>query len=552
MDTEFVLTVEEVLKRPLFHGARVLAGDSGLHRQVRWVHILEVSNIDKLTHGQELILTTGNAFKSDMAFSVRYLEQLINQGVSCLCIELGHYLDAVPEQMIEVARQHEFPLIVFPGAIRFVDITQDLHSLIINQHHQMLQDLERVSREFHRMTLTSKGTSSVLKLLHSSTTAQVVYLPVQGQPRFIPDMPVRSQTPLLHFLSPVMAEIVENKAKSDDTSPYLLEYEHQTVIIQPAGALGKTWACLVMLLKHKPREYDYLILDAASLSISQDLLRKRYIEERKLYAENLWVDDLLHDRLKDENQIRSLLGTDYKRLNDASYQVCLVELEPLEEQASQHMDEGHESAGIHLSLLLRPIFEQYFFYPLITLKNNKLVVVAIDLNRKLPAKARLGMVFESLQHLHIREKIDSYKLLVGVGKTYEKLIHAHFSYQEAIQSLSLYACFDKPVLFFEELGVFQLLFNINDRDVLHAFVHNYLGPIIEHDQNKGSELLHTLKVFLDHDGSKQIAAQHLYIVRQSLYYRLDKIAELLGPDFMSPDNRIALQVALRAYQLLHT
>jgi PucR family transcriptional regulator, purine catabolism regulatory protein len=143
-------------------------------------------------------------------------------------------------------------------------------------------------------------------------------------------------------------------------------------------------------------------------------------------------------------------------------------------------------------------------------------------------------------------------VMMGVGKTYMKLTNAHLSYQEAIQALSLYPCFAKPLLFFDELGVFQLLFNMKDQHVLLSFVHNYLGPLIEHDRSKGSELLHTLKVYLDHDGSKQIAAQHLFIVRQSLYYRLDKISELLGEDFMAAENRIALQVALRAYQFMQS
>jgi purine catabolism regulator len=551
LDSEFVLNVEEVLKRPLFQGVQVLAGHNGLKRRVRWVHILEVSNIEKLTHGEELILTTGNAFKSDADFSVTYLEQLIKQNVSCLCIELGHYLDAVPEQMIKVANRHQFPLLVFPGSIRFVDITQDLHALIINRHHKILQDLEGISREFHRLTLTSQGTSKVLKLLHTSTTAQVIYLPVQGQPRFIPDVSVQKQKSLLDFLSPYRSEIFEREPSGTHDYPYLLKYENQTVILQPAGALGKTWACLVMVLGHKPQEYDYLILDSASLSISQDLLRKRYMEERKLYTENLWVDDLLHSRLKDDEQLKSFMGTDYNKLNELNYQVCLIEFEPMDEKTENSLDEGHETTGIHLSLLLRPIFEQHSFFPLITLKNNRLVVIAIDLNSKRAVKTRLHQVFTSLLQLHTEEKSGSFKLLIGVGKSYVKLINAHLSYQEAIQALSLYPCFEKSVLFFDELGVFQLLFNINDRNILHAFVQNYLGPLIEHDHNKGSDLLRTLRVYLDHDGSKQIAAQNLYIVRQSLYYRLEKIAELLGADFMSPEKRIALQVALRAYQLLH-
>ena len=105
--------------------------------------------------------------------------------------------------------------------------------------------------------------------------------------------------------------------------------------------------------------------------------------------------------------------------------------------------------------------------------------------------------------------------------------------------------------FFDELGVFQLLFHIPDKQILHAFVRTYLGPILDYDQTKGSELLRTLKVYLDNDGSKQVAAQQLFIVRQSLYYRLEKIEELLGADYMLPEKRLALQVGIRAYQLIH-
>ncbi|MDF2937464.1 MAG: hypothetical protein K0Q90_2837, partial [Paenibacillaceae bacterium] len=43
----------------------------------------------------------------------------------------------------------------------------------------------------------------------------------------------------------------------------------------------------------------------------------------------------------------------------------------------------------------------------------------------------------------------------------------------------------------------------------------------------------------------------LFIVRQSLYYRLEKLKELLGEDFMVPETRLAISVALRAYQMLH-
>jgi PucR family transcriptional regulator, purine catabolism regulatory protein len=547
LNQDYQLTVQEALERPHFQHAYIAAGKQGLQRLVRWVHIIEVIHFEELLQGGEMILTTGAAFKSDTQLFMTYLEQLIKRNVSCLCIELGHYLSSVPQEWIKIAEEYEFPLIIFPQAVRFIDITQDIHAHIINQHHQTLQDLEKISRQFHRMTLTSQGVTHVLQLLQSSTKAQVIYVPSEGQPKFIPPVASRESQRLLELLD---AKLQESSETGNTVSPMLIEVDGRTIIVQHVGAMGKTWAHIVMVLSHKPKEYEYLILDSASLSIAQDLLRKRYMEERKLYSQTLWVDDLLHLRIRDEEQVKVLIGKDFKKLNALSYHVCLIEFEQeqLQEGAYSYDGDGIESLGIHLSLAVRTVFEQHAFYPLITLKNNRLVVVAFDQTPKRPAKKRLQHVFQSLQQMKAEEEI---KLVIGVGQAGRNMMHAHVGYQEAIQAISLSPTLRGTVLFFEELGVFQLLFHIADKQTLHTFVRTYLGPLIDHDQTRGSELLRTLKVYLDHDGSKQIVAQQLFIVRQSLYYRLEKIEELLGQDYMSPEKRLALQVAIRAYQLLN-
>ena len=186
--------------------------------------------------------------------------------------------------------------------------------------------------------------------------------------------------------------------------------------MQPVGAMGKTWAHIILVLGRKPQEYEYLILDSASLSIAQDLLRKRYMEERKLYSQTLWVDDLLHLRIRDEEQIKVLIGHGFKQLNELPYHVILIEFEhrQIENQSVLEDGEGLESAGIHLSLAARSIFEQHMFHPLLTLKNNRLVVVAFDKMSKRPAKERLQQVFQSLQLMKAEEEME---LTIGVGQS---------------------------------------------------------------------------------------------------------------------------------------
>lgn len=548
MELETNVTVSDILKRPLFQGAIVAGGNKGLSRRIRWVHIIETAKFGPLIHGEEMILTTGLAFKLDGQSMGTYVERLAEKNVSCLCIELGEHFEELPEEMVEAANRCELPLIVFPQTVRFVDITQDLHSLIINKHHKALKDLESISREFHRLTLTAQGVPQVLKLLHSRTAAQVIYYPVHGQPVCVPSAPQIEQKKLLLELTEHLQQIPDNNSYAAPLEWTLGDHRH--VIVHPVGALGETWAYLAIILQQKPQEYDYLILDSASLSIAQDLLRTRYVQERKLYTENLWLDDLLHMRLNHEEQIKTFLGADYNKLNTAPYRVCLIELDHERPQETHHEDGGIDSSGIHLSMLLRALLEQHSYHPYFTWRKNGLAVIVFDFNTKNNSIEGLRHVFDSLKHSRIEGLAEELKMTIGIGGRRTGFKQAHLSYQEAIHAASLHNCFEKSALFFDELGVYQLLFN-NDKNVLQTFVHHYLGPLIEHDETRGSALLHTLKVYLDCDGSKQIAAQKLYIVRQSLYYRLEKMAEMLGPNYMEPENRLALQLALRAYQMLN-
>ncbi|WP_164820218.1 PucR family transcriptional regulator, partial [Paenibacillus pasadenensis] len=115
-----------------------------------------------------------------------------------------------------------------------------------------------------------------------------------------------------------------------------------------------------------------------------------------------------------------------------------------------------------------------------------------------------------------------------------------------------YACEDAgELLCYEQLGVLQLLPALDDGRRLQAYVARHLGPLLEADRLRGGELLRTLQVFLDADGSKQEAARRLYVARQSLYYRLERIEELIGPVWLDPERRLAAELALRAYRLLH-
>ncbi|MBO1909978.1 PucR family transcriptional regulator ligand-binding domain-containing protein, partial [Microvirga sp. 3-52] len=163
---ELKLTVRGVLARETFNCAKVIAGAKGLDRQVKWSHILETTEFESLINGGELILTTGVGLQLDLASQTKYIKRLIEKGVAGICIEKGSSFKKVPKEIIALADEFNFPIIVFEKIVKFVDITQDLHTFIINQHHQMLSQLDTLSRKFISLSLTHNGILKILQELH--------------------------------------------------------------------------------------------------------------------------------------------------------------------------------------------------------------------------------------------------------------------------------------------------------------------------------------------------------------------------------------------------
>lgn len=75
-----------------------------------------------------------------------------------------------------------------------------------------------------------------------------------------------------------------------------------------------------------------------------------------------------------------------------------------------------------------------------------------------------------------------------------------------------------------------------------------LHALILNDQQKGSEYLHTLELYLQNETSISRTAEALYIHRSSLLKRLDKIYRILGNSLETPNERLYLRMCL---SLLH-
>lgn len=106
------------------------------------------------------------------------------------------------------------------------------------------------------------------------------------------------------------------------------------------------------------------------------------------------------------------------------------------------------------------------------------------------------------------------------------------------------------VVLANDLGVYDLLASVVADAALERFIVDQLGPILEQDARRASDLMLTMDAYLEAGLSKTAAAAALGIRRQTLYARLERISQLLGGlDLEDRQRRTALDLALVSWRM---
>ncbi|MBL0389460.1 PucR family transcriptional regulator [Tumebacillus sp. ITR2] len=539
MKKESLLTVEDVLKRPLFQHAEVVGGRQGLSRAIRWVHILESAQRGCFLDGGELVLSTGVGFGQDPEKWMAYLHELIQYKTAGLCVELGEFLSAVTPEMVELADHHRFPLVVFHQPVRFVEITLDLHELIVNLHTQALRALGRYAQRIQKLTLESLSLSSVLAHFQNVVHSQTFFLPTEGKALFAPAMPQSVQTEMRELLQGALGASesfgagIQSDGERGGQGLFSIS-ERKQVLYQPVMTMGFEMGILgIVLFEREVDEFLSLTLDYTTTAVAQCLMRKMNVQEQTFDRQDRLVDEMLENKLLVEEDVRQLLQI--QPSGTCGYRAVIVEVFGGEEDVVSEED---------LLCVFRPVFSRSGFQAVLRVKGQRFFLLLTDLLSYSEPRGRLQKAMAELERLTRQAFGAGSGIRYGVSRSSRQYAQAYWFFQEAEQVMQV-----AGTDFFEELGVYRLLLQVKEEHVSASFVEDYLGPLLAYDREHGTQFVTTLRLFLDHYDSKQEAAHRLYVSRQTLYQRLEKIRELLGEDFLSsPEKRLCLSVALRAYE----
>ncbi len=82
---------------------------------------------------------------------------------------------------------------------------------------------------------------------------------------------------------------------------------------------------------------------------------------------------------------------------------------------------------------------------------------------------------------------------------------------------------------------------------LVPFIDQLIRPLLDHDKRRGSQLLATLRTFIEQQGALQSTAELQYLHVNTVRHRLARITVIVGRNPLDDSDRVSLSIALWAY-----
>ena len=137
----------------------------------------------------------------------------------------------------------------------------------------------------------------------------------------------------------------------------------------------------------------------------------------------------------------------------------------------------------------------------------------------------------------------------GLGGPEPGLEGIRRAYLEAREALEIGLALELPdeVFRFDELLLYHFL--RSEPALIGRFVTRTLGPLLDYDERRKGELVKTLEAYFAADGSVKLAGEALFAHPHTVSYRLKQIEKLTGWSLRDAEDKLRLQLALRAHRL---
>ncbi len=493
-------------------------------------------------YGGELALVSMDILRSydNRITLVEVVQSLAEVGVKAVAVA-----GEIARGVVPIANERELCLLSLPQGANLASTERAVNKLILNQSAQLTERAIDIQRQLARLAAENRNLNSLIQVIARATDQPVVVHDDAGvlMEQVYPSASKRSMSGRALMQSLPYGAFQKWLEKESPTAAGVIvpsPIGYTTVLKVEKRIAGY----LSLVGKGEPLdEFDRLVLTYGADVCAIELAKTRAIATAVEQTRGDWVQMWLSGTPSDEDALlaraqqsgfdvhTSFVVAVFKAMTESGHVLPLESLMSLvRDDMARRQVNG--AVGQYVDVIVA-------LYPL-------------------ENAAHLPRLRGQIDELRVQLATRTPSGLVGAGisRPCAGIAGLREGYREAKDALNIAQELGEKdkTTFYGDLKLFQLLLALKDTSLpqLRRFHQETIAALVEHDARKQSELIRTLEGFFDANGNLAKASLDLDVHRNTLVYRLERIAELTNMNLDDADNRLVLHLALKIDRVLAT
>lgn len=517
---------------------KIVAGYQGLKNRISSMNMMESPDIAHWALPGQFIVTTGYCIRDDVNVQKQVVVDLADNKCAGLGIKIMRFFRTIPAHMIDIANQRGLPLIELPSDC---NISEFMHETMKNVYAKQMERIEQsftLYKIFSNLAHKENALEEITQMLGDMLESSIIITDV--------DWCVACRSKASKFDTyecQLLPSTIKIKDEDQDEFGFILRDNVQVD--------GTTLFRHLYPLNFENMSYGYLVIISKDEVFSElDLLAIQHAGT--LAALSMFKNyDAVHASTRKENYVFSLLRgtllgseTVYKRgaflgfYIDSFYTCVVVDIE----QEKKHEIGQKIVRDLRQSYLLKRSNACILNY-------EDKVVILLNVHHVTGTWWQERGIEELMEEIILLAKATLEDCVIGVGSPYS-LLELRKSYEEALKVIRLEKKrvhnFNQGVSFYPPNRAESLLVTLPQEEKLELR-REILAKLEKYDDENDSGLVETLQTYFENDRNISQSARKLYIHRNTMIYRMKKIAEMSAIDFDDNNSLLLAQIAIKLY-----
>lgn len=519
------LTIREAMKFGGLFGAKVAAGEENLDNVIESISVLEVaeSSISKWVIENQLYITSFYAIWDDIEMQKIVIQSLINCGCCGLVVcNYNTWIKKFDDRIIRLCNENHFPLLIAREEVSYVEIMNPIINILYQEKETFSapSDFSNIKDDLFNLIINEDDIGIVLNEMVTRLDKKITFFDIYCQ------------------------EVYSNKSVNVRKQEKEYLKQHFDRILNACGRLGyasigiKGSKQLAVLIRSRKKLFGVAFIDEEAdskkdvevfvnplvLSCSLLFSRQGKIQDFRERMIQEYVADLIVWNFP-SNETAILRGKEIGfDIEDKNY-IVLINMNSIQQASGKQkqaeiQDYTKRTAVPKILQYIKEINGGNW----LAFRSDTILLFLNDTENKLD----LTRICTRLMQFFGMK--DPFSVSIGVSRYFESYTSIPDAYYEAFHTAILGREYlgENRITFPDEVWFFQKLHQMQQDDENVKAAYRLIRPLSEYDAIHETALVRTLWELLEANGNIMAAAQKMYVHKNTMLQRKNRIIALLG------------------------